>query len=388
LFHTLQDISKYLQSNKKTPSAKRTLECEDICLLDDFLREHRECDKPFAFILLLPGTEYSGNNSKSIEEAKAVLRKYTGQGARFRFIMDNRGENIFYIFITGSSLTSESVKLAASQMSHTGFGHIAAGNVSRNTSVAKCLHETIRLANTRFFNPEEKLLVYTGKPENEQNINIDLNELDILLEYGTWQDTAKYVKDLFYEFWSDTKNSFNLHILVRNIAIKFINCLVKYNLTIPDELKQLMNIESLLFYNTKEELMKDILVQAEYIVQCIEGAKNSEEMISSICKFIQDNYDSDLSLKSVADKFFLNPTYLSKRFKEKKKISFSRFVEMVRIEKAKELLQMTDMSITDIAQKTGYDDPNYFSRVFKKVEKKPPTITFVFHPLPDFQLFP
>ncbi len=372
LINTLKDITRHFHPHRKPHSIKRSLGYEDICLMSEFLKEYNEYNKPFSFIILLPGRKNGGNISKCIEEVKTVLRKHTSPGTRFRFIMDNHGENI-YVFITGSNISSESVKFIASQMTHIGFSHIAAGGVVKNTTVSKCLHETIMLSNTRFFNRAGKLLVYDDELKSKQSLNIDLNELDILLEYGIWQDTESYVKELFDVFCNDMKNCLSLHILVRNTAIKLINCLVKYNLTIPDKLKQLMNIESLLYYYTKEELVSDILSQAEHAYRSIEKAKSSEEMITSVCNYIKENYYKDLSLKSVADKFFVNPTYLSKRFKEKKKISFSKFVETVRIEKAKELLEMTDINITDIAQKVGYEDPNYFTRVFKKVEKKPPS---------------
>jgi two-component system response regulator YesN len=48
--------------------------------------------------------------------------------------------------------------------------------------------------------------------------------------------------------------------------------------------------------------------------------------------------------------------------------SFIVYLTALRIERAKELLRSTDMRLSDIAMEIGYNEPNYFSHVFRKVE--------------------
>ena len=61
----------------------------------------------------------------------------------------------------------------------------------------------------------------------------------------------------------------------------------------------------------------------------------------------------------------MSPQYLSKLFKKKKDLSFIEYLTKVRIEKSIELLRTTDLSVSDVAERVGYQMKN-FIRVFKK----------------------
>ena len=59
-------------------------------------------------------------------------------------------------------------------------------------------------------------------------------------------------------------------------------------------------------------------------------------------------------------------------FKNQTGQSVTEYINRLKVEKSKKLLKDTDMSVTDIAMKTGFEDSCYFTRVFKKYEKKTP----------------
>ena len=59
--------------------------------------------------------------------------------------------------------------------------------------------------------------------------------------------------------------------------------------------------------------------------------------------------------------------------KEYCNMSFVEYVSLVRVKKAKELFDTTDMTIAEIAIQVGYADPNYFTRVFKKLTGQTPS---------------
>jgi AraC-like DNA-binding protein/ligand-binding sensor protein len=89
-------------------------------------------------------------------------------------------------------------------------------------------------------------------------------------------------------------------------------------------------------------------------------------LISQAVQSIKSNYMNKLSLEKLADYLHINPSYLSKLFKKEMDMNFSDYLNKVRIDKSKELLTSTDMSILDIALYTGYEDQSYFTKVFKK----------------------
>lgn len=83
--------------------------------------------------------------------------------------------------------------------------------------------------------------------------------------------------------------------------------------------------------------------------------------------YIQDRFTEDLSLEDVADFVHLNAHYFSKIFKQQTGSTFIDYVTKLRIDKAKFLMGSEDLSLKEVCYKVGYNDPNYFSRVFKKV---------------------
>lgn len=91
-------------------------------------------------------------------------------------------------------------------------------------------------------------------------------------------------------------------------------------------------------------------------------------------KFIYENYfESEISLNSVADYVNLSPNHLSMIFSQETGLTFIEYLTKLRIAKAKKMLKSTNMRTSEIAFKVGYNDPHYFSNVFKKAVGCAPT---------------
>ncbi|KYH28181.1 response regulator [Clostridium colicanis] len=100
--------------------------------------------------------------------------------------------------------------------------------------------------------------------------------------------------------------------------------------------------------------------------------EDRETLLSRIEKYININYNKELSLESLASHFNLSPYYFSRMFKELTGTNYSEYITNIRICKAKEMLKEGTLNIKEICYKVGYNDPNYFSRVFKKIEGMSP----------------
>ena len=96
--------------------------------------------------------------------------------------------------------------------------------------------------------------------------------------------------------------------------------------------------------------------------------KNTKYDINKIKEYIDERYIQNITLDHLSQVFFINKFYLTRVFKEKYETTINNYIISKRITKAKELLRFSDQSIEEIGEKCGISDPNYFSRVFKKVE--------------------
>ncbi|MGE7023866.1 helix-turn-helix domain-containing protein [Solibacillus cecembensis] len=76
--------------------------------------------------------------------------------------------------------------------------------------------------------------------------------------------------------------------------------------------------------------------------------------------------DSDLSLILVAEKLRITPNYLSQLFSKKQGVTFKRYLQQYRIQKAEKMLLETDYPISEIAEMNGFIDSNYFIKVFRE----------------------
>lgn len=90
--------------------------------------------------------------------------------------------------------------------------------------------------------------------------------------------------------------------------------------------------------------------------------------------YIEENFASDIALSEVSELIGVSDYYFCRLFKSTMKSSFVDYLNFVRIMKADKLLSTTDLSILEIAMKTGFSSLSYFNRVFKKFKSCSPTV--------------
>ncbi|MDR1950395.1 MAG: helix-turn-helix domain-containing protein [Spirochaetaceae bacterium] len=90
--------------------------------------------------------------------------------------------------------------------------------------------------------------------------------------------------------------------------------------------------------------------------------------------FIHEHLTEGVQLSSAADAARVSPAYLSRLFSEHLKTNFIDYVTELRIEKAEKLIRENRMNIKEIAYAVGYQDPNYFSKIFRKLRGLSPTM--------------
>jgi len=123
-------------------------------------------------------------------------------------------------------------------------------------------------------------------------------------------------------------------------------------------------------YTTWKEAAEHLFELSHMIfsIQKEEQSKRTNDTINFVRKHIENHLSEDLSLTSLSEKTYLNPSYLSRLYHQTTGHKLSTFIENSRIKKAKELLENPYEKIYEIAKKVGYDTAASFTRFFKKAE--------------------
>lgn len=124
-----------------------------------------------------------------------------------------------------------------------------------------------------------------------------------------------------------------------------------------------------------EELRRWFLNKTRDICENISTSreKEYENVVSRVRGYIDENYAKDISLDDVSRMVDISPYYFSKLFKQEVGENFIEYVTRTRIKNARRFLEDSRYSIKEVCVMSGYSDPNYFSRIFKKYEGMTPS---------------
>lgn len=104
-----------------------------------------------------------------------------------------------------------------------------------------------------------------------------------------------------------------------------------------------------------------------------ENVKDDEKLIVKIIKYINNNYQKDLSLQDISEKFDVSTFYISRLFRLKKDTTFKEYINSLRVEKAKHIMtEEPNITVHELAQRVGYNRSETFYRVFKNIEGDTP----------------
>lgn len=117
---------------------------------------------------------------------------------------------------------------------------------------------------------------------------------------------------------------------------------------------------------TMEKMVDTRLMQAKT------ADKNYSPPVQQAVLYVEQNIQAPLGMSEVASHIHLNPSYFSALFKEQTGFTFSEYVTRSRIQKAKELLLQTRLTIADISEQVGYQTSKYFIKLFKEYEGTSP----------------
>lgn len=121
-------------------------------------------------------------------------------------------------------------------------------------------------------------------------------------------------------------------------------------------------------YNNNNILLAEAYLREILILASNELHENCyNKKLHDILRFINMNYHEKLSLSGISKMFAVSESYVARLFKQQLGTTLSDYINLIRIQAACDYLCNTKMKIGDIAYKTGFNNPYYFSRVFRKI---------------------
>lgn len=203
------------------------------------------------------------------------------------------------------------------------------------------------------------------------------SELMTKLKTGTPKEMDEWIDQLFITF---RKHVFPLDICqmyLQRIVLTIMHTLyamgIDYIKVFGENQTPITQITRFTVLNEVELWMKD---QCTKVVGIIKNMREHHSVfqVTKAIEYIKQHYmDSKLSLKSVCHHVSMSSSYFSIIFKQTNGKTFIEFVTHLRMEKAKELLNVSSLRSYEIAYAVGYSDPHYFSGVFKKHTGETPT---------------
>ena len=98
----------------------------------------------------------------------------------------------------------------------------------------------------------------------------------------------------------------------------------------------------------------------------MEGAANNDARLNQLLAWLEDHFAEEVCWESIADKFSLSLRTLHRQLKQQTGLTPQRYLNRLRLIKARHLLRHSDESVTDIAYRCGFGDSNHFSTLFRR----------------------
>ena len=241
----------------------------------------------------------------------------------------------------------------------------------RGKGIAPAYIEVKALMTHLFCFRDEHVLTAKMIPTIE-NDEVQIDELYLAIEFSEKEKKHEAIKTLetYYQ------GRYHLAEQIKGKLINFQSLMFqKFNYNYPNLSMPASTVMAHQIYRqeTLQDILQLMLTQWNEIeIKIKESIDSDDDSIKKIKHYVNRYYNKDLSLKIVSQVLNYNATYLGKKFKLETGESFSKYVDRVRIEKAKVFLAQDKMKVYEVSECVGYCNIDYFYRKFKNYVGKSP----------------
>ncbi|MFD0957795.1 helix-turn-helix domain-containing protein [Paenibacillus chungangensis] len=202
--------------------------------------------------------------------------------------------------------------------------------------------------------------------------------LSNLIRAGETAGVEKLLEELYEENFRQRHLSLQMSkLLLFEVCGSLMKVLDYVSLKSSDLAEQAQQLVDHIGHSSESEPLFRQLSQwmAEISLQMAKRKRSrNEQLKQEMLERVKRSYgDAGLSLLSMADELQMSETYLSQFFKEQTGVTFSEYVNNLRMEQARMLLRETDLPIHEVTERIGYQSSNTFCRAFKRINGVTPT---------------
>lgn len=315
-------------------------------------------------------------NGKSIiqqlltSEFKSKIPLFEHQDGRYGFVMPS------YLFKPKDvkNLTKQlALKLNGSFMIYVG----------KSVSMLDSLKESYETAKTvslyKYSQPENSAILF----EEVKELPLNYMELDqslyVSLMEKIEENNHTSIEAVTDEIFQEYETKIFAPEAVNTSISRCVHGIIKTIKSMEGDETQLVSYEGMLkwqHYNLPlkelKGLFKSFVMEAAEMLSSIRKA-HAQGDIRKIKQYIEKNFHENLSLKGIANLFYMNPVYMGQLFKKTYGVYFKEFLLELRTNEAKKLLRQTNLRVYEIAEKVGFGSTDYFVTQFEKMEGRTPT---------------
>ena len=208
--------------------------------------------------------------------------------------------------------------------------------------------------------------------ETKQQLNQLMNEIFGAMDAIDKKDKVKIFMEQFFNLLEHGASYLELNEYVQSLYKR-----IKY-IYMKEDMNQLdapILQEDIMFGNHFSLIKKEIFQWLDTVLENLKEIYHAKKMdpIKKAKDWIMDHIHENVTIERIAKEVYLNPTYFCELFKLQCGETVLDYITKARVKKAKELLLQTDLKIYEVAQKVGYSDTKYFSKLFKRYDGSLPS---------------
>lgn len=250
-------------------------------------------------------------------------------------------------------------------------------NLDMQVEIERCFLDVTEM--TDFYSSRQ---IHIQKDDGEKYV---LNKEDyerLLQKYQLLMDT---INDGDFESLDRLMNNimFELHGLplgeVKNLLIDMFSMMLqkfmKMSPKLWKEVKEASDYSGILRAEKREDVKNVCSGILRKMMEIVRQSQSevSKNIVDKMVEYLKQNYGEDISLDMLAERYYMNSSYLSRLFKQYTGRNMTDYLIEIRMEKAKELLMTGKYKVYEVSQRVGYRSDKYFFRVFKQYTGQSPS---------------